>query len=295
MASLPRRLRKFRPASDALESYRPVSTLVAGFGDAVELPVAQAQAAAKPDEPAVSVAHVSAAKEGSTAIGPPIGDAAPGATVILVSAASVAAPASTLSSTGAGWSPSGISGRSKPATPSIITVSAVSPPPAQPAAQLPQSSAGVGAPSATAESAPTPRDSAGDGIRPMTLAPAAAPFVAGSPASGGGKVAPMNSSGGPTPPAPTVSWSGGTVGPFQGQGTGMITLSDTVPLAGRLMPRRSSGRGGRPILVTSTIRRLRLPAAISPCYRLEWVVLPRQIKRNINLLSLRIRKHIQLL
>jgi len=42
MASLPRRLRKFRPASDALESYRPVSTLVAGFGDAVELPVAQA-------------------------------------------------------------------------------------------------------------------------------------------------------------------------------------------------------------------------------------------------------------
>jgi len=230
MASPSRRLRTFRPATDALESYRPVSTLVPGFGDGVEPPVAQARAASAPAEPAVTVAQVPASRNGSTAVESPVMVNEPGATVVQVASAPSTVRALTSTLIDAGQSLAGIGGRIDFAAPSLITLSAATTAPVQTPAQSPQASAAVVAPSASSAPAPTPRDSVGDGIRPMTLAPAAAPIGGATAAFGGGKVTPMNSSGVSTPPAPTVSWSGGVGGPFQGQGSGTVSLPDTVPI-----------------------------------------------------------------
>jgi len=69
MATPSRRLRTFRPATDALESYSPVSTLVPGLGDGVVPPVAQAQATPllAPVDPVATVALASAAQDAASA------------------------------------------------------------------------------------------------------------------------------------------------------------------------------------------------------------------------------------
>lgn len=167
MATPARRLRTFRPATDALESYSPVSTLVPGLGDGVVPPVAQAQATPllAPVDPVATVALASAAQDAASA---PVGTTTVDPGVTIVQAASDPVVAATPAPTSAGAIPpvSAIAGQSDPAAPSIITVSAaIAPSP---------SAAGASAqPTGASSAAASPPAQAGV-IRPMALSPAAA-------------------------------------------------------------------------------------------------------------------------